>query len=45
MANIKTNQKKKPIQTKNGFPILVEKKPKEKKQPEVKISGKISIDP
>ena len=23
--------KKKPLQTKNGFPILVEKKPKEKK--------------
>lgn len=45
MANIKTNQKKKPIQTKNGFPILVEKKPKEKKQPEVKISGQLSIDP
>lgn len=45
MANIKTNQKKKPIQTKNGFPILVEKKPKEKKLPEVKNSGKLHIDP
>ena len=37
--------KKKPLQTKNGFPILVEKKPKEKKPSEVKISGQISIDP
>lgn len=45
MANIKTNQKKKPIQTKNGFPILVEKKPKEKKSSEVKNSGKLHIDP
>lgn len=45
MANIKTNQKKKPIQTKNGFPILVEKKPKETKLPEVKNSGKLHIDP
>ena len=30
MANIKTNQKKKPIQTKNGFPILVEKNQKKR---------------
>ena len=37
--------KKKPLQTKNGFPILVEKKPKEKKPSEVKLSGQISIDP
>ena len=40
MVNIKINQKKKNLQTKNGFPILVEKKPKEKR-PEVKIP----IDP
>ena len=32
--------KKKPLQTKNGFPILVEKKPKEKK-----FTGQITIDP
>lgn len=36
---------KKPLQTKNGFPILVEKKPKEKKSPEVKNSSKLHIDP
>ena len=32
--------KKKPLQTKNGFPILVEKKPKEKK-----FTGHVTIDP